>query len=60
MTTITNQEGSLQAKIPKSMIQRVRIEGVQRGVKPRDIVMEALEMYFAARAKATKETRRAS
>jgi hypothetical protein len=51
MTTITHDEGelqlgSLQAKVPESLIQRLRVEAATRGVYPRDIVVEALTAYF--------------
>jgi len=43
MTTITKDMGSLQARVPAELIQRLRIEAVRRGVHPRDIVIQALE-----------------
>lgn len=58
MTTITKEQGSLQARIPVDLIRAVRIEAVRKGLHPRDIIIEALEKFLADSEK--KAVKRAS
>lgn len=48
MPTITQEDTqvSLQARIPASLAKKLRLEAVERGCYPRDLVVEALTSYF--------------
>lgn len=47
----------MQARVPVDLIRRLRIEAVQRGVHPRDIIIVALEKELPSEE---RKVRRAS
>ncbi len=62
MTTITHEtetdQVSLQVRVPSDIARKVRVKAAGTvGIKPRDIVVDALREYFARQDKAAAQNR---